>query len=159
MKITTIYYVARVIADLIHTMIQIMGRQRQEFLLRIAGNILFGALWFILELLILTVVLYIAGRAVVGERRARLSDAFVLALLGTVLSSLFTIFIPYGLLAVLLSILVWLLLIKRLYETSWIGALAVGILAIIIFIAILFLMALLLGVLYSLLEWFTISLA
>ncbi|MEM2092901.1 MAG: hypothetical protein QXE16_01305 [Candidatus Bathyarchaeia archaeon] len=147
------------IAELIHTMIQIMGRQRQEFLLRIAGNILFGALWFILELLILTVVLYIAGRAVVGERRARLSDAFVLALLGTVLSSLFTIFIPYGLLAVLLSILVWLLLIKRLYETSWIGALAVGILAIIIFIAILFLMALLLGVLYSLLEWFTISLA
>lgn len=150
----------RVIADLIHTsLIQIMGKQRQEFLLRIAGNILFGVLWFILELLILTVVLYIAGRAVVGERRARLSDAFALALLGTVLSSLFTIFIPYGLLAVLLSILVWLLLIKRLYETSWTGALAVGILAIIIFIAILFLMALLLGMLYILLEWFTISLA
>lgn len=135
--------------------IQALGRQRQELWLKITGNILFGALWFILELLTLTFVLYVAGRAVVGEKRAKLSDAFILALLGTVLSSLFTIFIPYGLLAVLLSILVWLLLIKRLYETSWLGALAVGILAIIIFIAILFLMALLLGALYGLLEWFT----
>lgn len=148
------------IADLVHVpLIQTLGRERQEFWLRITGNILFGTLWFLLELLILTIVLYIAGRAVVGERRAKLSDAFILALLGTVLSSLFTIFIPYGLLALLLSILVWLLLIKRLYETSWIGALAVGVLAIIIFIAILFLMALLLGVLHSLLEWFTLSLA
>ncbi|MCS7095917.1 MAG: hypothetical protein N3F10_02535 [Candidatus Bathyarchaeota archaeon] len=141
------------------SLIQTLGRLRQEFWIRIAGNVMFGVLWFIIELLILTLVLYIAGRAVVGEKRAKISDAFIVALLGTVLSSLFTIFIPYGLIAVLLSILVWLLLIKRLYETSWLGALAVGILAIMIFIAILFLMALFLGVLYGALEWFTLSLA
>ena len=85
----------------------------------------------------LTVVLYIAGRIVVGETQASLSSAFAIALLGSILSSVFVAFIPYSILALFLSILVWLLLIKRLYKTGWLGAIVIGILAIIIFIAIL----------------------
>ncbi|MEM3704166.1 MAG: hypothetical protein QXX79_07115 [Candidatus Bathyarchaeia archaeon] len=117
-------------------------------------NLVFGIVWFFVELLILTVVLYLAGQIVVGGKRALFSDAFIIALLGTVLTTLFIAFVPYSLIAILLSVFVWLLLIKRLYETGWLGAIAVGIIAVIIFIAVLVLIALVFGVLYLIIEWF-----
>jgi hypothetical protein len=117
-------------------------------------NLVFGIVWFFVELLILTVVLYLAGRIVVGGKRALFSDAFIIALLGTVLSALFVAFVPYSLIALLLSIFVWLLLIKRLYETGWLGAIAVGILTMIIFIAVLVFIALFFGILYLIIDWF-----
>lgn len=117
-------------------------------------NLVFGIVWFFVELLILTVVLYLAGRIVVGGKRALFSDAFIIALLGTVLSALFVAFVPYSLIAILLSIFVWLLLIKRFYETGWLGAIAVGIISVIIFIAVLVLIALVFGILYLIIEWF-----
>jgi hypothetical protein len=87
------------------------------------------------SLLILTIVLYLAGIVVVGRKRATFSDAFTISLIGTVLSTLFGIFLPW-LIALILEIFVWLLLIKRLYETRWLGAIVVGILAIIIYLGI-----------------------
>ncbi|MGB9960542.1 MAG: hypothetical protein ACPLKQ_08540 [Candidatus Bathyarchaeales archaeon] len=129
---------------------------RFEWILR---NLAFGVVLFLVELLVLAVVLYIAGRVVVGKKRALFSDAFIIALLGTILSSVFMVFIPYSFLALLLSIFTWLLLIKRLYETGWLGAVAVGILAIIVFVAVLVLIALLFGIFYLVFEWlFTIGL-
>jgi hypothetical protein len=109
-------------------------------------DILFAFIWFFVELLILSVVLYIAGLIVVGKRRALFSDAFIISLLGTVLSTIFAILLP-GWVALLLSILVWLILIKRFYETGWLGALAVGILVVIIYLVILILLALIFGIL------------
>lgn len=116
-------------------------------------NLIFGIAWFLIELFMLTIVLYVAGRAVVGERRARLSDALIIAFLGTILSAIFIAFIPYGLVALILSALIWLLLIKRLYETGWLGAIAVGILALLIFIAILLLIALIIGTFHIIINW------
>jgi hypothetical protein len=107
--------------------------------------IFFLALFFA-SLFVLTIVFYLAGLLVVGKKRALLSDAFVISLLGTLLSTIFFMFIPYGLLALALSIFTWLLLIKRLYETGWLGAIAVGILAVIIYLALLIILALIFGV-------------
>lgn len=123
---------------------------RLEWVLR---NLVFGIVLFFVELLVLAVVLYIAGRIVVGGKRALFSDAFIIALLGTILSGVFVVFIPYSLLALLLSVFVWLLLIKRLYETGWLGAIAVGILALIVFVVVLVFIALLFGILYLVFEW------
>ncbi|MDI6805613.1 MAG: hypothetical protein QMD20_02990 [Candidatus Bathyarchaeia archaeon] len=109
--------------------------------------IIFSLVLFFVSLLVLTVVLYLAGLIVVGGKRARFTDALIIALVGTVLSTLFSLFIPYLLIGLLLSILTWLLLIKSLYETGWLGALAVGILAIIIFLAVMILLALFFGIL------------
>lgn len=127
------------------------NENRLEWVLR---NLVFGIVLFFVELLVLAVVLHIAGRIVVGGKRALFSDAFIIALLGTILSGVFMVFIPYSLLALLLSVFVWLLLIKRLYETGWLGAIAVGILALIVFVVVLILLALLFGILYLVFEWF-----
>jgi ABC-type Na+ efflux pump permease subunit len=107
--------------------------------------IIFSLVLFFVGLLVLTVVLYLAGLIVVGGKRARFSDALIIAFLGTVLSTLFLMFIPYPLIALILSIITWLLLIKSLYETGWLGSLAVGILAIINYLAVFILLALFLA--------------
>jgi len=111
------------------------------------SRIIFPLVWFFVSLLVLAVVLYLAELVVVGARRALFSDAFLISLLGTVLSTVFFLFIPYSLIALLLSIFVWLLLIKRLYETRWLNAIAVGILAIIIYLVVIILLALIFGIL------------
>ena len=117
-------------------------------------RVIFLLVLFLVNLLILAVVLYLAGLVVVGKKRALLSDAFIISLLGTVLSILFFMFLPYRLLALILSIIVWLLLIKRLYETGWLGAIAVGILAMVIFLAVTLLLALFFGIMEVLIERF-----
>jgi len=117
-------------------------------------RLIFSLALFFVSLLVLAVVLYLAGLVVVGRKRALLTDAFIISLLGTVLSTIFFLFIPYRIIALLLCIFVWLLLIKRLYETGWLDAIAVGILAIIIFLAVTVLLALIFGILYIVIERF-----
>jgi len=117
-------------------------------------RLIFALVLFLVNLLVLAVVLHLAGLIVVGGRRARLSDAFLISLLGTVLSTVFFMFIPYRLLALFLSIVIWLLLIKRFYETDWLRTIAVGILAIIVFLAITVLLALLFGIFEAIFELF-----
>jgi hypothetical protein len=117
-------------------------------------RLIFSLAFFFVNLLVLAVVLYLAGLIVVGKRRALMSDAFIISFLGTVLSTALFLFIPYRLIALFLSIVIWLLLIKRLYETGWLGAMAVGILAIIIFLAVTVIIALAFGILYIIIELF-----
>jgi hypothetical protein len=101
---------------------------------------------FVLGLIILTIVFYVAGRAVVGGKRALFSDAFVIALLGTIVANVVSFFIEQSLIGLILSLIIWLLLIKHYYETGWLGALAVAILAVIVYIAIWFILFLLLAI-------------
>lgn len=93
---------------------------------------------FIVNLIVLTIVFYLAGIIVVGKKRALLTDAFVVALLGIVISTFFMAVLPgiviftfddhklrFGSgLGLLISFFVYLLLIRHYYETGWFGALA-----------------------------------
>ena len=102
---------------------------------------------FVLGLIILTIVFYIAGRAVVGKKRALFSDALVISLLGTIVANMVSLFMPNApLIGLILSLVIWLLLIKYYYETGWLGALAVAILAVIIYVAIWFILFLILAI-------------
>jgi len=88
---------------------------------------------------------------VVGGRRALFSDAFLISLLGTIVGNICLLFFP-PVIGLILSLVVWLLLIRHYYETGWLGALAVAILAVIIFVVILFILGLILGVTILLFE-------
>ncbi|MCL6579149.1 MAG: hypothetical protein K6T73_07155 [Candidatus Bathyarchaeota archaeon] len=115
-------------------------------------RLLFPLIFFLVQLLILSGVLYLAGLIVVGGRRARFRDAFLISFLGTILSTVFFLFIPYQLIPLILSIFVWLFLIKSLYETGWLGAIAVGLLAMIIFLVVAILLALIFGIIKEIWE-------
>ncbi len=112
---------------------------------------------FVLGLIILTIVFYIAGRIVVGKKRALFSDAFVISLLGTIVMNVCLNF--FGLLVgAILSLIVWLLLVKHYYETGWLGAIAVGIMAVIVSIVILVILGLFLTISFFLLGSFALFL-
>ena len=111
---------------------------------------------FLIQVLILSVVIYIAGLMVVGGRKATFGDAFKISLLGTVLGGLIyaaiSFFVP--ILGLIVYILIWLALIKQYFETGWLNALAIGILAVIVWIALIIIMGLLLAIPLTLLEFF-----
>lgn len=117
-------------------------------------QLVFPLALFLINLLVLVFFLYLAGLVVVGAKRARVADAFLISLVGTMLSTAFFMFIPYRLVALLLAVLTWLLLIRRLYETGWFGAVAVGILAVVVFLVVVTLLALVFGILYIITERF-----
>jgi len=117
----------------------------QDFGSQIPGETVLALVSFVVSLLVLTVVFYIAGAIVVGRQRALLSDAFVIALLGTVVNSICLVFFP-PLVGLILSLIIWLLLIRRYYETGWLGALAVGILAVIVSVVVLVILGIILGI-------------
>ncbi len=124
-------------------------------------QLVYSLVAIIVNMIVLTLVFYFAGVIVVGRRRALFGDAFVIALLGTVVSGICNYFFS-PLIGAVLSLLVWLLLIKRYYETGWLGALAVGILAAIISvvmsIVILFILAIFVGFTFVLFEWLALLL-
>jgi len=104
-------------------------------------------LTFVLGLIILTIVFYIAGRVVVGKKRALFSDAFVISLLGTIVANMVNLFMPRAsLIGLILSLVIWLLLIRHYYETGWLGALAVTIMAVITYVAVWFILSLILAI-------------
>jgi len=109
------------------------------------SRLLFTLVKFVVGLFVLTIVFYIAGVIVVGRKRALFSDAFVISLLGTIIEAVCTLFFPLWI-GMLLSLLVWLLLIRHYYETGWLGAIAVGILAIIVFVVVVIILAIILGI-------------
>ena len=117
----------------------------QDFWSQIPGETLLALVSFVVSLLVLTAVFYIAGAIVVGRERATLSDAFVISLLGTVVNSICLVFFP-PFVGLILSLIIWVLLIRRYYETGWLGALAVGILAVIVSVVILVILGIILGI-------------
>jgi len=115
------------------------------------GDLLFAVISFIINLIVMTIVFYVAGVIVVGKRRALFSDAFVISLLGTVVGNICLLFFP-PLIGLILSLLIWLLLIRHYYETGWLGALAVAILAVIVYVVVLVILAILFAIPLLLLE-------
>ncbi len=113
---------------------------------QIGTDILTGQLFsFIVGLIVLTIIFYVAGRVVVGGKRALFSDAFVISLLGTIVMNVCLYFF-HPLVGAILSLIVWLLLIRHYYETGWLGAIAVAIMAVIVSVVIAILLGILLGI-------------
>ena len=107
---------------------------------------LFQIIRFVVSLFVLTVVFYIAGIIVVGREQALFSDAFVIALLGVIARGIISFLLPlFPFIGLILSLLVWLVLIRHYYETGWLGAIAVGILAVIVEIVVMVILAIILG--------------
>src|SRR5438046_8340366 len=93
---------------------------------------------FIIYLLVIGFVLWLAGEIVVG-RRATFGEARVIAGVGTFLVGATIAFLP-SLIGILLGLLVFLLLVKHYFKTGWLGALGVGIMAIVVGVVIFFLL-------------------
>lgn len=100
---------------------------------------------FIIYLLVIGFVLWLAGEIVVG-RRVTFGEALGIAGVGTFLVGASIAFL--GTIGILLGLIIFLLLVKHYFKTGWLGAVGVGIMAFIVGVVLAFILgALALGAL------------
>jgi len=109
----------------------------------IINSIIYWILAFIASIFLITLVLWIVGRSTVGEKKAKLSDAFLITFLGTIISIVFMNFLPS--LSLIITLIAWLGLIKHFFDTGWLGALGIAIVSTILIAIIIFILSLLVG--------------
>jgi hypothetical protein len=113
----------------------------------------------IVNIIILSPVLWLAGRALAGRDKAKFSDAVAIIVVGTLIGAFFDLFLE-DLLALLTPFLffetlflwllssfirsvVWLVLVKHFFDCGWLKALVISVLAVILFVVIAIILGLL----------------
>jgi hypothetical protein len=108
------------------------------------NEILFFVISFAIIFALLSIVFYLAGFIVVGRNKACFKDAFAISVLGTlvliVCLSVFSLEV-----AMVLSLVAWLLLVRHYYETGILGSIGVGLTSVIVATVILAFLDMLLG--------------
>jgi hypothetical protein len=89
----------------------------------------------IVNTIIISPVLWLAGRAIVGKEKAKFTDAIWIVVLGTVIGTFFGAFFS-GIIATVILLILWLALVKHFFDCGWLKAFIISILAVIIFAVI-----------------------
>ena len=89
----------------------------------------------IVGIVIVSPVLWLSGRALVGAQKAKFMDAVLIVVLGSAIGAVFGAFFV-GLIAFIIQLLIWLVLVRHFFECGWLKALAISIVAVIIFAVI-----------------------
>jgi len=89
----------------------------------------------IVNTIILSPVLWLSGRAIVGKDKAKFTDAVFTVIIGTVVGALLGAFFV-GFIASFIQLIIWLVLVRHFFDCGWLKALGISILAIIIFAVI-----------------------
>jgi hypothetical protein len=107
----------------------------------------------IIRIVVLSPVLWISGRLLVGRDKAKFTDAIWIVVLGTVIAGI-TEYFFIGWISTIIVLFIWLALVKHFFDCGWLKALAISIIAILIFAAI----AILLGII-GFVVWSSLTLA
>jgi hypothetical protein len=94
----------------------------------------------VVGVIILSPILWLVGRGLVGKQKAKFTDAIWIVALGIVINTILGAYI-HGLLGFVVTLLIWLGLIKHFFDTGWLMALAIAIIAVIILGIIVLLLA------------------
>jgi len=113
----------------------------------------------IVNIIILSPVLWLVGRMLAGRDKAKFSDAVAIIVVGTLIGAFFDLFLedllalltPFlffetlflWLLSSFIRLVVWLALVKHFFDCSWLKALAISVLAVIFFVIIAIILGLL----------------
>ena len=95
----------------------------------------------IVNTIIISPVLWLSGRAIVGKQKAKFTDAIWIAILGTVIGTFFGAYFS-GIIATIILLILWLALVKHFFDCGWLKAFVISILAVIIFAVIVAILAL-----------------
>jgi len=92
----------------------------------------------IVGIIVVSPILWIVGRTLVGKEKAKFTDAIWIVTLGIVIGNivgLFNLFIG-GIIAAIIMFIVWLGLIKHFFDCGWLMAFAIAVVSVIIFIVV-----------------------
>ena len=94
----------------------------------------------IVGVIIIAPILWLVGRALVGKGKASFGHAVWIVVLGIIINAVLGAFIT-GALGFIVTLIVWVALIKHFFQTGWGHAIVVGIVAIIVLIVIIAILA------------------
>jgi len=92
--------------------------------------------------IIISPILWLVGRSMVGGAKARFTDAIWIVVLGVIINTVLGAFI-HGALGFIVTLVVWVGLIKHFFDASWGKAILIGIVAIIVLVIVAFVLTLL----------------
>ena len=99
----------------------------------------------IVNIIILAPVLWISGRLLVGKDKAKFMDALWIVVLGTVVGGIFQ-YLFRGIIAAIIVLFIWLALVKHFFDTGWLKAFVIAVVAIIIWIVIAVIIGIIVGI-------------
>ncbi|MGQ9543854.1 MAG: hypothetical protein ACUVTM_07215 [Candidatus Bathyarchaeia archaeon] len=85
----------------------------------------------IVGVIVVSPILWIVGRVMVGGRKARFSDAVWIVILGIIINTFIGAYL-HGVIGFIVTLIVWLALTKHFFDTGWGTAILIAIVAIII---------------------------
>lgn len=94
----------------------------------------------IVGVIIVAPILWLVGRAMVGGAKAKFTDALWIVVLGVVVNALLGAFIQ-GTLGLVVTLIVWIALIKHFFDASWGKAVLIGIAAVVLLVIIILVLA------------------
>ncbi len=89
----------------------------------------------ILGVIVLSILLFIAGKVLVTDENAELRDAFLVTVVGSGVGFMLTVTLN-GTTGALASLIAWLIGIKTKYYTSWAGAFVIALLMVAVYIGL-----------------------
>jgi len=92
--------------------------------------------------IIVSPILWLVGRSMVGKEKAKFTDAIWIVVLGTIINAVLGSFV-HGALGFIVTLIVWIALIKHFFDAGWGRAILIGIIAIIVLIVVAFVLVLL----------------
>jgi hypothetical protein len=96
----------------------------------------------IIKIIVLAPAFWLAGRALVGKEKAKFLDAIWIIILGTLIGGIFSYFEIIGIIALIIQFVLWIGLVKHFFDTDWIKAFVIAVLAVIILVLITFILGL-----------------
>jgi hypothetical protein len=100
----------------------------------------------IVGIIIISPVLWLVGRWMVGKQKAKFTDAIWIVVLGIVINAVLAGFVSGvlgGAIGVIVTLFVWVALIKHFFDAGWGKAILIGIVAVVVLIVIVLVLGLL----------------
>ena len=89
----------------------------------------------VVNTIIISPSLWLAGRLLVGGKKAKFIDAVWIVVLGSIIGVVIGVLFK-GSFASIIQLVLWLLLVKHFFDTGWWIALVISIIAVIVFIIV-----------------------
>jgi hypothetical protein len=92
----------------------------------------------VVGIIILSPILWLVGRWLVGKEKAKFTDAILIVVIGIVVNAIIG-WVLTGVLSIIgwiVTLIIWLYLIKHFFDCGWLKALLIAIITVIVFIII-----------------------
>ncbi|MCJ7760178.1 hypothetical protein MUP59_03435 [Candidatus Bathyarchaeota archaeon] len=93
----------------------------------------------IVSAIIVSPILWLVGRVLVGGQKAKFTDAIWIVALGVIIYSILGMFI-HGIVGIIVTLIAWLWLIRHFFDTGWLHAIIIAVVAIIALAVVVFIL-------------------